>query len=96
MTLLFFAFGCTDIGEPSHDDFVNSLGTIIQDPVGTHLIKTEPVIKGEFSTFYPLNLSDNFRSAGLRIRFSARFEILPNVSYLYPPIRLTKIAAVGQ
>ena len=96
LMLPFVAVGCADLGEPSLDDFVNSPGTIIQDSFGLFLITTDPGVNGGFTTLYPLNLPDNLKSAGLRIRFSGGYEIAPNVRYRYPPIRLSRVVPIGQ
>jgi hypothetical protein len=86
-----FVPACEDLGEPSTDDVVDSSGTIIQRSSETFLIQSDAAFQQKGTTFYPLNLPDEFRRDGLRIRFSGKLEVDPTALYLYIPIRLSRI-----
>jgi hypothetical protein len=94
--LLSVTSGCTDLGEPSSDDIINSTGTIILEHAQFFLIRSDVALEGHLQTFYPLNLPEDFRRGGLRVRFSGSIEVDSTVQYAFPPIRLSRIELIGE
>jgi hypothetical protein len=85
--------GCSDLGEPTNDDLVDFTGTIVQDSPQTFLIETD-VAYQNLKTFYPLNLETEFRTDGLRVRFSGKIEVESYVDYIWPNIRLSTMTKI--
>lgn len=96
VSLFSLAAGCADLGEQANNDLVDYTGTVIQEPTQSFLIESDAAFDANLKTFYPLNLPDVFKQDGLRIRFSGNIEIDPTALYRYPPIRLSRIASIGQ
>jgi len=100
-TLLFLILSasvvsCADLGVPTPpDDISNFTGTVVKQSGDFYLIYSDTRYQGA-SIFFPENLSSSFRSDGLRIRFSGRLNILPNVQYAYAPLTLTFISIIQQ
>jgi len=94
LALSILTAGCGDLGEPSADDVVNRMGTIVAMSPATYLIVSDVTAQKNATTYYPLNLPDAFKRDGLRIRFSGRIEADPAAQYLYAPLRLSRIEAI--
>jgi len=94
LVVLFSWGGCSDLGVTPGDDIVISTATIEQAYGNDFLIHLDHEFRG-MAVYDPLNLPDEFRQNGLRVKIVARFAAEPNVMYILPPLRIISIDLIG-
>ena len=94
LSVLFFWGGCSDLGVTPGDDIVISTATIEQAYGNDFLIHLDHEFRG-MVVYYPLNLPNEFRQNGVRVKIVARYAAEPNVMYILPPLRLISIDPIG-
>ena len=88
--------GFTDSGTSTDpDEITHATGTVAQFSTDFILVNADnPISSYRVYTVYPLDLPEAFRRDKIRVRFSGKMEVNPEVDYLYPPLRISIIEQI--